>query len=127
MPFLVREELNRRLRDGETGKVLVGWLNALPEVREVVEALFGGKVIREQNLSDWRKGGYRDWLEREERLELTVRMGEEVAEEKRRPGRARSPFLGRVCAPIPGWGCSRFFSLRGQRMARAAIGRRSRG
>jgi hypothetical protein len=79
LPFSVREELNRRMRDGESGKMIVEWLNGLAEVREMVMGLFGGKGIREQNLSEWRKGGYRDWLAAQERVELTVRMGEEVA------------------------------------------------
>ena len=62
LPSEVREQLNRRLQDGEEGKPLVAWLNSLPQVRAVLAADFGGKPVREQNLSDWRKGGYRDWL-----------------------------------------------------------------
>ena len=62
LPRAMREELNRRLRDGEQGNKLVAWLNGLPEVKAVVALEFGGKPIREQNLSEWRKGGYRDWL-----------------------------------------------------------------
>jgi hypothetical protein len=80
LPFPIREDVNRRLREGVEGKMVVAWLNTLPEVRAILDGVFGGGVIREQNLSEWRKGGYRDWLEREERLELTVRLGEEVAE-----------------------------------------------
>jgi hypothetical protein len=62
LPHELRGELNRRLDDGERGKPLVTWLNGLPAVRIILEREFDGKPIREQNLSDWRKGGYRDWL-----------------------------------------------------------------
>lgn len=62
LPLEVREELNVRLLDGQQGKNLVPWLNSLPEVRRIVAAEFAGRPVREQNLSEWRKGGYRDWL-----------------------------------------------------------------
>jgi hypothetical protein len=52
----------RPVSEGEQGKRLVAWLNALPEVRAIIATEFGGKPIREQSLSEWRKGGYRDWL-----------------------------------------------------------------
>ena len=52
LPHMVREELNRRIRDGEEGKKLVAWLNGLPKVKAVVAAEFGGKPISEQNLSE---------------------------------------------------------------------------
>jgi hypothetical protein len=48
--------------DGEEGKRLVAWLNALPKVQAIVAAEFGGNAIREQNLSEWKQGGYRDWV-----------------------------------------------------------------
>ena len=57
LPRSVRQELNRRLEDGEQGNKLVAWLNGLPEVHAIVAAEFGGKSIREQNLSEWKKGG----------------------------------------------------------------------
>jgi hypothetical protein len=65
LPHELREELNRRLNDGERGKPLVTWLNGLPAVRAVLAREFAGKPIREQNLSEWRQGGYRDWLAEE--------------------------------------------------------------
>src|SRR5713101_951139 len=34
LPLAIRQELNRRLQNGEQGKKLVAWLNALPEVRQ---------------------------------------------------------------------------------------------
>ena len=61
LPNEIREELNYRLNDGEPGNELVAWLNAKPEVIEVINQLFDGRPISEQNLSHWRNHGYRVW------------------------------------------------------------------
>jgi hypothetical protein len=61
LPEHIRDELNWRINDGDEGKELVEWLNAKPEVVEVVTKLFDGKPISEQNLSLWRAHGYRRW------------------------------------------------------------------
>ena len=62
LPLAVREELNTRLRNGEEGQQLVLWLNGLPAVLAVLAARFKGKPISECNLSNWKAGGYADWL-----------------------------------------------------------------
>ena len=59
LPHAVRLELNQRLRDGESGKGLVEWLNGLPEVKAALQREFGGRAIREQNVSEWKQGGFR--------------------------------------------------------------------
>jgi hypothetical protein len=61
LPLDTREELNRRLANGELGGSLLRWLNALPAVRDMLEYCFGGAAITKQNLSEWRKGGFREW------------------------------------------------------------------
>jgi dihydroneopterin aldolase len=78
LPRAVREQLNCRLRDGEEGKQLVRWLNGLPEVRTLVTAEFSGKPIREQNLSEWKKGGYREWIVHQEAIELAEKLAEDA-------------------------------------------------
>jgi hypothetical protein len=80
LPYQVREELNRRLREGQKGRRLVEWLDSLPDVQAVVKAEFAGRRIREQNISEWRKGGYREWLAQQVALELGCQLGEDVAE-----------------------------------------------
>jgi hypothetical protein len=80
LPLAVRQELNRRLDNGEQGKKLVAWLNSLPEVQAIVAAEFGGKPIREQNLSEWKQGGYRDWLAKQEALEIAERLREDATQ-----------------------------------------------
>jgi hypothetical protein len=80
LPHEVREELNRRLRGGEKARRLVPWLNSLPAVQAVLKAEFAGRGIREQNISEWRKGGYRDWLAQQVALEAGYEMCRDVAE-----------------------------------------------
>jgi len=80
LPRAVQEQLNRRMANGEKGGPLVDWLNSLPEVQALLAAEFEGKAIREQNLSEWRKGGYTQWLRLQEALEMARQLGAETGE-----------------------------------------------
>jgi len=80
LPNEVREELNRRLQDGEPGEKLLKWLNALPNVRKILDAQFGGRPISKQNLSEWKLGGYRDWERAEEDRLCVDRLTERAAQ-----------------------------------------------
>jgi hypothetical protein len=66
LPRRIREQLNRRLDDGEQGAPLVEWLNRLPEVNLVVQRDFNNRPITEQNLSEWRQGGFLEWQKQQE-------------------------------------------------------------
>ena len=68
LPREIRDQLNQRLNDGQPGRRLVTWLNSLPEVQQVLAADFDGRPLNEQNLSDWKAGGYLDWQARLETL-----------------------------------------------------------
>jgi hypothetical protein len=78
LPRHIRDQLNRRLQDGEEGSTLLEWLNALPAVQEVLKQSFGGQPVSKQNLSEWRQGGYRDWERHEESCELVRRLTEQT-------------------------------------------------
>lgn len=86
LPQHIREVINRHLRDGEDGKSLVAVLNRMPEVKAVMGSEFGGRPIREQNLSEWRQGGYREWVAQQDALEMAGRLGEEAAELRQKGG-----------------------------------------
>src|SRR5215471_14649806 len=78
LPMPVREQLNRRLQQEQSGKALVAWLNGLAEVKEVLAAEFGGRTISEQNVSDWKQGGYQDWLRQTESRQRLDRLDEQA-------------------------------------------------
>ena len=66
LPKKIRDELNRRLQNGNLGSEVLAWLNDLPSVRRVLRKQFADQPITEQNLCHWRKGGYADWLRHQE-------------------------------------------------------------
>jgi hypothetical protein len=74
LPASIREQLNRRLENGSLGKKIISWLNTLPEVNQIMAEQFAGKPISENNLSEWRRGGYQDWLREQEDQEWTVQF-----------------------------------------------------
>jgi hypothetical protein len=76
----IRNELNERLADGEPGKQLVEWLNGHPDVQEMLDLYFNGRPVTEQNLSEWKKGGYEDWLRHQEDLAFARNLAEEAGE-----------------------------------------------
>src|ERR1039458_3165237 len=80
LPKAVQEQLNHRLENGEKGGSLAAWLNSLPEVQAVLAREFDGQPVREQNLSEWRKRGYKKWLWRQEALEMAREMAAETGE-----------------------------------------------
>lgn len=80
LPREFREHLNRRLEDGEQGKHLVEWLNASPEVQAVLAAEFEGRPVSEQNLSEWKQGGYREWQRQQERHARVRQLTEDADE-----------------------------------------------
>src|SRR5258708_4747582 len=76
LPKEIRNELNERLQDGERGVDLVVWLNDLPKVQETLAQFFHGRPVTEQNLSEWRWGGYNDWGRHQAALERVPGPGE---------------------------------------------------
>jgi hypothetical protein len=69
MPVAIRNEVNRRLFENESGARIVAWINEQPEALRVLDQYFGEEPVTPQNLSEWRHGGYRRWLDRIEEVE----------------------------------------------------------
>lgn len=80
LPREIREVLNLRLDNGESGVALVEWLNSQRKVKAVLKAEFGGSPINEQNLSDWRQGGFVEWQKHQEALAQARTLGENAWE-----------------------------------------------
>lgn len=68
LPRDVREELNRRLENGQRGPDILPWLNGLAAVQAVVAKHYDGVAVSDQNLSAWRETGYAEWQEKQEEL-----------------------------------------------------------
>jgi hypothetical protein len=80
LPQPIREQINRRLENGEEGKQIVEWLNTLPEVTALLAAGFDGQPINEPNLSRWKLGGYRDWEDQQAALETILQFQSEAVQ-----------------------------------------------
>jgi hypothetical protein len=74
LPRDIRSQLNTRLQDGAQGKQLVRWLNSLPEVKKVLAQFFHSRPINDQNLTEWRQGGYEDWLAHQDILAQSLEL-----------------------------------------------------
>lgn len=104
----IRDELNRRLQDGEPGVRLVAWLNSLPDTQRVLASDFKGREINEQNLSEWKAGGYQDWLARQEVLaqsrELAADANEiTAATDGRLTDHLATVLAARYAGALAGW------------------------
>src|SRR5580698_3731694 len=64
----------------EPGTKLVEWLNTLEEVRDVLQAEFDARPVSEQNLSEWKQGGYQDWLRHQEARAYVHALAEQDGE-----------------------------------------------
>ncbi|MGB8355310.1 MAG: hypothetical protein WCD79_15540 [Chthoniobacteraceae bacterium] len=85
-PNEIREQVNRRLHNGENSSTILPWLNAIPEVRQILDSDFAGKPVRKQNISEWRKGGYREWLNCRQAADVLSRIREETLELRHEAG-----------------------------------------
>jgi len=76
LPLAIREELNMRLRDNESGQTLLEWLNGEEVVKQVLAKSFNGEPINDANLSIWRQGGFAEWLEDQDRVHRIEKLSE---------------------------------------------------
>ncbi len=76
LPLAIREELNHRLRENESGQTLLEWLNADARVQKVCKEQFGGEPVNDQNLSNWRTGGFVEWLEDQDKVLKVQRLSD---------------------------------------------------
>lgn len=79
LPHDIREQLNRRILDGQSGPEILKWVNDLPPCRQMLAQKFGGRPIDDNNLYEWRHGGYEEWLWHEDRRDRLSSQFEYVA------------------------------------------------
>lgn len=71
LPHLIREDVNQDLLNGKSSGEILAWLNQRAEAIRVWDLYFEGAPATPQNLSEWRLGGYKEWLEEREKVERT--------------------------------------------------------
>ncbi len=73
LPRTIREDLNQRLDRNDTARSILKWLNAIPEVQELLKLHFNSEPVKEQNITNWRRSGFAAWQLRQDfmdRLEI---------------------------------------------------------
>lgn len=80
LPGQIREEIDRRLYDGQDGRQILHWLNSVDEVKAVLAEKFDGRPITKGNLFEWRQGGHRDWQAQQATLAAVDRLMSEGLE-----------------------------------------------
>ena len=91
LPKSIRDELNQRLVDGEPAAEILAWLNHNWDVETVLFKYFNCRPINEQNLSDWRHGGHRDWLREQQALAFAGQLAERSTNLAEQSGHQRLP------------------------------------
>src|SRR5665213_709443 len=80
LPIKIRDQINTRLENGEEGIHILEWLNKLAETTELMKSEFDGLPINETNMSNWKLGGFRDWVTHQESLDDVRRVSADAAE-----------------------------------------------
>lgn len=86
LPHKLRKQVNTRLRDGESAPRILAWLNQEPAAIAVWKNEFKGVPCSEQNLSEWRTGGFQDFLRERERLDAITSLSDYALELAQRSG-----------------------------------------
>lgn len=108
LPRALRDKLNRRLRDGESGKTLLTWLNAQPAAQKVLKREFAGTPVSKQNLSEWRQGGFAEWQTHQDLLAQAAELAADAREvatatEGRLSDHLATLLAARYAAALAGW------------------------
>lgn len=98
LPARIREEVCRRMHDGQRGPIILAWLNGLPEVLTILDEQWGEEPISANNLSEWRRGGFRDWEAKRERIANIRVLSDYALEIAKASGTALSDAAASIAA-----------------------------
>jgi hypothetical protein len=76
LPADVRRDLNARMFNGEKGPRLLSWLNGIPSVQAILQEQWKSEPVSSSNLSEWRAGGYQDYVAQHEMVEHTRELAQ---------------------------------------------------
>ncbi|MCX6901731.1 MAG: hypothetical protein NT105_23880 [Verrucomicrobia bacterium] len=74
LPRAMRDEVCRRMRDGDSDRRILVWLNADAEAKKRMETYFDGQPLNGSNMSEWRAAGYQDWKRQQDRDAQTEKL-----------------------------------------------------
>lgn len=97
-PLDVRNELCRRIENGELGPVVLPWLNGLAEVQRICREHFAGEEVSAKNLSDFRTGYYQKWLAERKTIARQRALSEQALEIVKSSGRNLSDAAAALAA-----------------------------
>ena len=78
LPFPLRTQINLRLAAQQDGSELLAWLNAIPGFPDLLAAEFAGEPVSQQNLDEWRQGGFHEWYAQREMFEEARELANDV-------------------------------------------------
>ena len=78
LPRPIRDRLNQYLAQGRSAVSLLPSLNQLPEVKAMLAQHFNGRPINQQNITEWKQGGYRDWLAQQNKLRQDNEFADDI-------------------------------------------------
>lgn len=98
LPAALREDLNLRILNNEPAAKILCWLNDLSAVRESLSQHYASDPITDNNLSNWRQGGYAEWLARRERVAQTQELAKFAADLAKAKGGTLSDAAAAILA-----------------------------
>ncbi len=104
LPRPIRDQLNSGLDNADDPKLLLKWLNSLPQVQKLLAEKFHGEPITRQNLYQWRKRGFRKWDLQQTALRFVADLSSD------NPG-ADKPLTSDLTERLTDWAAIRFAAL----------------
>ena len=107
LPLEIRDTMNAFISEGHTAEEILEWLNDEPEVIAILKSKFGRRPVSEQELSEWRSGGYEEWLASRAALaeaSAFTEKGECIAHSGIRAGHLLTVITARWATLIEQWG-----------------------
>jgi hypothetical protein len=98
LPFELRETLNGHLLDNKPGRWICDWVNIQPQAKAIFAEFFGGEPLNAENLSQWRQGGYQNWLSKRDHFAALT----ELTEIAKRTAKATGGNVADAAAEIAG-------------------------
>ena len=108
LPLPLRTQINLRLAAQQDGTELLAWLNAIPGLPDLLAAEFAGEPVSQQNLDEWRQGGFREWYAQREMFDAARELAADAGPVAGNPSHELTEHLAAALAAkfaglLAGW------------------------